>query len=162
MLSSRIVKAVETAITWITSAALVFCALYVVMAVIGPYLSLNLPDEDLLVAEAVVVVAFLPQLILVASDRQISVDLFVGRFPPRGQTVLDILASLCGLLSYMLLCWAGWVALNRALAFGSVLPGELGLVEWPARAVVVLGCAGGGLACLLRIAKDIQKLGSAR
>ncbi|WP_192800585.1 TRAP transporter small permease [Brucella anthropi] len=121
------------------------------LAVIAPRLGLELPDEDLLVSEAVVAIAFLPQLLLVTSDRQLSVDVFTTALPERAQKILAGFAQICGILAFVLLGWAAWLALDRALDFGSVNPGKLRLPEWPARTLVVLGCLGGLLGCVMRL-----------
>ena len=147
----RLVVTFEKAITWFAGAALGLAVLYVVMAIIGPRLGLELSDEDLLVAEAVVLLAFLPQLYLARGDRQISVDLFVMNLSPRIQRGLEGFGAFCGMLSFGLLGLAAWYALDRALLFGSVNPGDLELPTWPARLMVLLGCSGGFLGCLLHL-----------
>ena len=135
----------------VTAAALAFCAIYVGLAVVGAMVGIVPPDEDLLVSEAVVLVAFVPQILLVRQRRQVSVDVLAQMFPPALQRACDVLASVCGMLTYGLLGWAAWIALDRALINGSMYVGDLELAEWPGRAMVVLGTLGGFLACLMEL-----------
>lgn len=146
---------VEAAIAVVTAAALAFCAIYVGVAVIGLIARANPPDEDLLISEAMVLVAFLPQIVLVRRNLHISVDLFVQMLPRMLRHAADILASTCGIVTYALLGWAAWYALDRALINESVYAGDLMLSEWPGRAMVVLGTAGGLLACMLDLARRL-------
>lgn len=150
-LMTNLLRTVETGLSAIGAAALAFCVVYVGLAVLGSNIGLIPPDEDLLIAEAVVIVAFLPQFLLVRQGRHVSVDLIVRNFPPRLRRACDALAQLCGIAIFGLLGWAGWVALDRAISFGATYAGDLGLPTWPGRAVVVIGAAGGVLACLLNL-----------
>jgi TRAP-type C4-dicarboxylate transport system permease small subunit len=149
----RSFRACEVAIGWITAVALAFCAVYVGVAVVGMFFRVNPPDEDLLVAEAVVLVAFLPQIVLVRRDMHVSVDLVVRALPRAWQTASDVLAAFCGTVSYALLAWAAWMALDRAILNGSMYVGDLELPEWPGRAMVLLGLGGGLLASLMRLGR---------
>ena len=144
-----LLKRGEAAIGAVMSAALGFCALYVGAAVLGSLIGHALPDEDLLVAEAMVLVAFLPQVLLVLHRRHITVDALTQHLPAAAQRPLDIVTALCGLITYGMLGWAAWVALDRAILNNSSYIGFLELAEWPARAMVLLGTIGGFLACLV-------------
>ena len=147
----RIRRGVEGGLTAISELALAFCAIYVGIAVIGLMLRAYPPDEELLVAEAMVVIAFLPQYLLARRDRHIKVGLIVDRLPAGGQRVADGFAALCGIATYALLGVAGWSAVERSLASGSMYVSEMSLAEWPGRAVVVLGAIGGFTAVSLRL-----------
>lgn len=153
MMSAYIVTRGEAAIGWVISAALAFCALYVGVAVLSSLIGHAMPDEDLLVAEAMVVVAFLPQVLLVLHRRHITVDALTRHLPAAVQRPLDVVTALCGLITYGALGWAAWFALDRAILNNSTYIGFLELAEWPARAMVLLGTAGGVLACLVDLVR---------
>lgn len=152
----------ERVIEAITVAALAFCAVYVGIAVVGNMAGFTPPDEDLLVSEAVVLVAFLPQIVLVRQRRQVSVDVLVQVFPEPLQKACDVLAAICGILTYALLGWAAWVALDRALVNGSMYVGDLELSEWPGRAMVMLGTLGGLAACVMDLFGAPKETGEPR
>lgn len=152
----RVRRGIEGGLGAVSALALGFAAAYVGIAVVGLMLRTNPPDEDLLVAEALVVLAFAPQYLLARRDRHVSVGLFVDRLPHAMQRAADGFAALCGMATYLLLGLAGWSALERALANGSVYVSDLDLAEWPGRAMVVLGTAGGLVAAALRLADAMR------
>ncbi|GGB49986.1 hypothetical protein GCM10011505_33870 [Tistrella bauzanensis] len=80
----------------------------------------------------------------------------LARLAPRSvQRGLDVLASLCGVAAYGVLGWAAWIAFDRAWLSGSLYIGELELMAWPGRLLVVLGLAGGLAACLLDLVRRL-------
>ncbi|WP_372023326.1 TRAP transporter small permease (plasmid) [Tistrella mobilis] len=142
-------------------AALAFSVLYVGIAVAGTLVGLVPPDEDLLVAEAMVVLAFLPQWLLVRRRRHVAVEALTRALPAGVQRALDVFAALCGIAAYGILGWAAWIAFDRAWLSGSLYIGELELMAWPGRLLVVIGLAGGLAACLLELLRAVTA-GAAR
>ncbi|WP_345938165.1 TRAP transporter small permease [Tistrella arctica] len=149
------VFAAEKVLGAVSVAALCFCVLYIGIAVAGTLAGLVPPDEDLLVAEAMVIIAFLPQWLLVRRRRHVAVDALARLAPRSVQRGLDVLASLCGVAAYGVLGWAAWIAFDRAWLSGSLYIGELELMAWPGRLLVFLGLAGGLAACLLDLVRRL-------
>lgn len=145
----------ERALAAVGVAALAFSVIYVGSAVLGTLLGVVPPDEDLLVAEAMVVVAFLPQWLLVRRRRHVAVEALTRSLPAGLQRGLDVFAALCGVLAYGVLGWAAWIAFGRAWLSSALYIGELELMTWPGRLLVVVGLAGGFAACLLDLIRAL-------
>ena len=102
-----------------------------------------------------VVVAFLPQWLLVRRRRHVAVEALTRALPAGVQRALDVFAALCGIAAYGILGWAAWIAFDRAWLSGSLYIGELELMAWPGRLLVVIGLAGGLAACLLELLRAV-------
>lgn len=141
----RVLDPLSRAFLVTASIALTFIALYLLIALIGQNLKFEVPDQLLLIAEAMILVVFLPQASVVSNGEHIQVDVLVKRLSPIAQARVEIASHLFGVLFYTLLTIAGWLALAWAAGTGAYHMGLLAVPEWITRLAFVLGA---GLALL--------------
>ncbi len=122
-------------------AALVFIGAYLLVALAGQALEVEVPDQLLLVAEAMVILVFLTQASVVSNEEHIRVDVLARRFSHRAQGRLQLVNHLFGVLFYGLLTVAGLAALAWAVGTGAYQMGLLSVPEWITRLAFVLGAS---------------------
>ncbi|NNE80428.1 MAG: TRAP transporter small permease subunit [Silicimonas sp.] len=135
--------------------ALAGIALYVMYAITGSLFRFEVPDELLIVAEAMVWVIFLPMAFLVRSKGFIEVDVLAAQFSPKMQKRIEWLSLICGMIFFALLLYASWGALERSWRYESLHMGTIELPEWISRAAVSLGLAIGLIAQTALLLKRI-------
>ena len=125
----------------LATAALAFIGVYLLVALAGQALKVEVPDQLLLVAEAMVILVFLTQASVVSDDEHIRVDVLAERCSRRAQTRLELINHLFGILFYGLLAVAGLAALLWAVGTGAYQMGLLSVPEWITRLAFVLGAS---------------------
>ena len=123
----------------LATAALTFIGAYLLVALLGQTFKIEVPDQLLLVAEAMVLLVFLTQASIVSGSEHISVDVLANRFSPVVQRGLEFTSHLFGVLFYGLLTVAGFLALIWAVGTGAYQMGLLAVPEWITRLAFVLG-----------------------
>ena len=123
----------------VAAIALVFIGVYLLIALVGQTLRIEVPDQLLLVAEAMVILVFLTQASVVSSDEHIQVDVFAEKLSHKTQSRIEIASQLFGIVFYALLTVAGLAALLWALRTGAYQMGLLSVPEWITRLAFVLG-----------------------
>ena len=123
----------------VATIALVFIGVYLLIALVGQTLRIEVPDQLLLVAEAMVILVFLTQASVVSSDEHIQVDVLAEKFSHKTQGRIEIASHLFGIVFYALLTIAGLTALLWALRTGAYQMGLLSVPEWITRLAFVLG-----------------------
>ena len=118
----------------LATTALTFIGVYLLVALAGQTLRIEVPDQLLLVAEAMVLLVFLTQASVVADNEHIRVDVLAERLSRRTQGRLDMAGHLFGVIFYGLLAIAGLAALLWAYQMGL-----LAVPEWITRLAFVLG-----------------------
>ena len=137
---------VDRLLVGLAALALAGITLYVMYAVAGSLFRFQVPDELLIVAEAMVWVIFLPMAYLVKTKGFIEVDVLAARFSLKMQKRIEWLSLIFGLIFFALLLYASWGALERAWRYESLHMGTIELPEWISRAAVSLGLAIGLIA----------------
>ena len=123
----------------LATTALTFIGVYLLVALAGQTLRVEVPDQLLLVAEAMVLLVFLTQASVVADNEHIRVDVLAERLSNRTQGRLDMAGHLFGVIFYGLLAIAGLAALLWAVRTGAYQMGLLAVPEWITRLAFVLG-----------------------
>ena len=155
---SHALNRLEANLLYVALAGLAFGALYIVLAVGLSWAGGGVPDELLLVAEAMILIIFLPQGYVTAQALHLNVTVIADRLPGWIQVPLDVFARLIGLVFYGILAWGGWGALDYVLQNDSYFMGDLAVPEWITRAVFLIGI----VAALLRQALGLISPGGQR
>jgi len=116
--------------------------LYVTVGVITrTFFASSIPDETVIVAELMIVAVVLPLAFVAAERGFIVVEIFVAAMArtARVNAVLNLLGSVCGVLSLILILYGAWNTLIDAYADGDYYFGVLSLPEWPGRLAFFLG-----------------------
>lgn len=130
-LPPRAPSAPERALTGVAVVALFALAGLVTVNVISRWLDRALiPDDIMLVREAMVLVVLLPLGLVTARREHIAVDVFTAWAGPRAQRVLAVLGHAVGLAFAAALLWAAWSGLARAWRTGEYYYGTLNLPQW--------------------------------
>ena len=128
----------------VAAAAIMLLGLYVMLGVVTrTFFETAIPDETVIVAEAMIAAVALP-LAFVAADRGfITVDIFMSIFAQNAKVnaALNLLGSIVGVIATLLIADAAWESLNDAVKDGDFYFGVLSLPEWPGRGMFFLGYA---------------------
>jgi TRAP-type C4-dicarboxylate transport system permease small subunit len=87
-------------------------------------------------------------------DKHIRVEFMTSRLPPLWQSLLDMIAYLCGLF---LLAFMAWILLGFAIdSFnaGQYLPGLRRIRVWPSKFGMALGAALFAIQCVINFVKS--------
>lgn len=117
--------------------------LYIILAISGALFRFEVPDELLIVAEAMVFIVFLPQAFVVSTNGQVQVDVFASALSGKIQIYLDGLSRMFGIIFYALLVWAAWEAFQRSWLLDARHMASFDAPEWISRGVLLIGVLGG-------------------
>lgn len=81
----------------------------------------------------------LPLAFVAAEGGFIAVEIFTGRFGPRGSAWLSALAAVVGLVAITPITMAGYFSVSEAIREGNYNFGMLSLPEWPGKLVFFVG-----------------------
>lgn len=122
--------------------AIVLIGLYVALGIVlRTFFNAALPDQTVLVGEAMVVAVVLPLAHVAATGSFIAVDAFTG-FAMRsraGRAILAALTAAVGLFAAGIILVASWGSLHDAVTEGNYFFGVLSWPEWPGRLAFFLG-----------------------
>lgn len=135
----------------IAAAGVAAIGVYILLAVIGGIFRFEVPDELLIVAEAMVFVMFMPMAYLVRANAFIEVDVVANLMPRVLRRGLPFLSGIFGLIFFGLLAWSGWDALSTAWSWGTRHMSTLNQPEWITRAVLFVGASVGFCYQLLKV-----------
>lgn len=105
-----------------------------------------------LVSILIPIFAFLPMAHAEIIEEHIRVEVFTNLMPPRKQLVMDVLASLCGVVILGFFAWQGWDIFYESWQTAEYYPGLYKMRIYPAKFVLALGFT---LFCLHLLAKAI-------
>lgn len=90
-------------------------------------------------------------------------DVVLGRLPPRGRAVVNLVASLLGLAVFGLLVYSGWPTMIEAWELGEFEGEEpVRVPTYPLRSIVLLGAALTALQFLSMAVEAARQLGAGR
>lgn len=87
----------------------------------------------------------------------VAIDLFVSRFPPRAQKCLDILATLLGMLTFVLILWSSTRVATTAARLGEVTD-ILEIPTFPMRFMISLGAVLALVELSFQLAENVMSL----
>lgn len=146
----------DTFLVGLAAVATAAISLYIIFAIAGALLRFEVPDELLIVAEAMIAVVFLPQAFLVRTNGHVEVDVLADRLPVWLQRRLDYLAILFGILFFSLLLVAAWDAFYRSASLGTRHMGTIVVPEWIGRGILLFGVIAGFAAQILLLIRRIR------
>lgn len=126
----------------IGAVAIILIALYVTLGIVlRTFFRTSVPDETVIIGEAMIVAMVLPLAYVAAEGSFIAVDVFTSflRQGGRGDACLRVLAALVGLISAVVILIAAWGSLRDAILFDNYFFGILSLPEWPGRLAFFVG-----------------------
>lgn len=160
-----IAKATETLSAWVARSALMLSALFLMLMALHISLDVVLryvvgksfPGTlEVVSFYYMVAVVFLPLAYVELKQEHISVDVLVGRFPPRVQLLLYLFAGSLGLLYFGMLCYQSFLDALRATTRMETAMANFKFYLWPSRWALPVGFAAMCLAILANMIKALQ------
>ena len=155
----------ETLSAWISKAALVLSALFLILMALHITVDVTLryvigtsfPGTLEVVSFYYMVgVVFLPLAYVELKREHISVDVLVGHFSPRVQLVMYVFASLLGLVYFGLLGYQSLLDAIRATKGLETAMANFTFYLWPSRWALPIGFSAMCLAILANVAKALR------
>ncbi|MBY6162016.1 TRAP transporter small permease [Mameliella alba] len=128
----------------VSSLAILLLGIYIMCAVVSRNLfGTSIPDETVLVSEAMIAAVVLPLAFVAAERSFISVDIFMTWFDrsPKVKALLNLLGSVVGVLAVSFIVYAAWKSFWGAYEDGDYYFGVLSVPAWPGRLVFLIGYA---------------------
>lgn len=142
----------------VTAAILAFLLCFLVVADVIGRVVFNSPVKGTpeIVSSSIVVICFLQAGYAIRSGGMLSVDALVNKLPPGGRSWVAALGALLGAAFFAFVCWGSIEGATHAWVSNEFEgEGALRVPVWPARFVIVLGCALAALSYLLLVFENI-------
>ncbi|MEW5420778.1 TRAP transporter small permease [Amorphus sp. 3PC139-8] len=136
----RLASFVSQILKYVASVLLILVAILITVDVVMRFI-LNMPIIGIaeIVANGIVVIAFLQLGYAVRIGGMLRSELLPTRLGPRGRVVLEAVVSSLGLLLFALIAWASWEPMMRAIAVHE-FEGHAAfqVPTWPLKSVIVV------------------------
>ncbi len=154
----NIVRRLTDVTRWLALATMAFTMFFITVAVVGRAIHFPVLGDVEVVQLAMVVLIMFGLAYSQAENAHVSIGLLVDRFPPRVQTLMDVLGYALTFVVCMVITWVYW---HVALRYTTGIAQYTDLLEIPLapfKYIIVIGFFLWGLEALLKVIQSLIRL----